>query len=75
MPAGKTVEPADWDWLPVAVGKAWMAPNGAVLVGCDQASRRRTISSVRVFINPLQLFPAPGGRSPAIPPTRHWRWI
>ena len=57
MPAGKTAEPTDWNWLPVAVGKAWMAPNGAVVVGCDQAPRRRAISSVRILINPLQLFP------------------
>lgn len=52
-----------------------MAPDGAVVVGCDEAPRRRTISSARVIINRLQLFPAPGGRSPIIPPTRHWRWI
>jgi len=57
MPAGKTAEPTDWNWLPVAVGRAWMAPDGAVVVGCDQAPRRRTISSVRMLINPLQLFP------------------
>lgn len=75
MPTAKTVEPTDWDWLPVAVDRAWMAPDGAVVVGCDQAPRRRTISSVSVLIYLLQLFPVPSGRSPAIPPTRHWRWI
>ncbi len=44
MPAGKRVEPTDWDRLPVAVGRAWITPDGAVVVEKEVWQANKAIS-------------------------------